>query len=254
MPNPTLLDLVQDLLSASSGDTVNSIFDTAEAEQVARIVGDCYKVLRVRLSIPEVYGLFELEASGTSTKPVYMTRPSTFQTIDWVRYDAKEAISDPSEYQNVECITLEEFLSRSNDLDPTQDFVDSGTYSVNNASVELRYRNDEAPSYFAFLSPTELVFNSYDSTVDTTLQKTKTLCYGRKSQAFSLEDTWEIPFDEAGVALLTQDSKTQLGAELHQMENALSAKKARVVMSLIEQPYRIDPYPAPYNYGRKSRK
>lgn len=254
MAKPTLLEIVQDLLSATNSDTANSIFDTVESEQIARIVGDCYEVLRVRLEIPEVYSLFELESSGNSSQPTRMKRPSVAQTIDRLQYDCRINSSDPSLFNDIKFVDLETFLDYSNQMDLTQSNVGSYTVNISNATVEVRYRKDQAPSYFTSWNTEDVLLDSIDLNLETTLQKTKSLAYGKLSNSFQLANSWVPPFVEAGIVLLKQESKTQAFAELKQTDNAGSAKKARVLMPKVIKDQWSDPYSKPYRYGRGSKK
>ena len=89
----TLLELVQNILSSMDADEVNSITDTVEAQQVAKIVRTVYMDIMERANLPEHYGLVNLQASGTTLKPVLMTVPSSVQDIIWIKYDCIASLS-----------------------------------------------------------------------------------------------------------------------------------------------------------------
>lgn len=251
----TLLEIVQDLLSSASGEEVNSIFDTVESEQFARAVKDCYEVLLATIDLPEREGLFELDASGTSLKPTLMTLPSTAESIYWVKYDGRTSTDTSSVIQDVIYLPLDKFLEMTYSLDMDDSTVSSFNTTINNATVEIRYRNDRAPTYYTTTDETTLLFDSYDSAVDSTLQKSKTLCFGKLSYSFSLTDTFVIPLAKDRVILLKQEAKTQVFSEFKQVENALSSKKARELKVVTQKnKKRIEDRRGTYTYGRRSLK
>lgn len=254
MSKPTLLEMVQDILAAGNGDTINSIFDGVESEQIARAVGDVYDVLRIKLELPETYSLFELNASTDPSKPVYMTRPSIATTIDWLKYDKKTALSDPSLMTDMRFLTLEDFLEYSYSLDGAATNVASTQIPIQNATVEIRYRTDVPPTYFTSWDTSDILFDAYASSLESTLQKSKTLAYGKLSTDFQLLDTWVAPLDEDKIVLLKQKAKTQVFTEVYQVEHGISAKNARTLEDKITRKYNDRQYASPYNFGRRTTK
>lgn len=86
MPQLTLLEMTQDILSSMSSDEVSSISDTVESLQVAKIVRNKYYDIITRTGMPENKELFQFTASGDSTKPTLMYMPSQVGNIEWVKY------------------------------------------------------------------------------------------------------------------------------------------------------------------------
>ena len=251
----TLLDVVQHLLSATSGETVNSIFDTVESEQMARIVQDCYETLLASMDFSDRFGLYELEASGTSTKPVLMSLPSSATTLEWLKYDCRTSSDTSSVMTDLKYVDLETFLSMMYSINTDEQDTESFSTTINNASVEVIYRTDRSPSIFTMYDNSKVLFDSVDTEVEVTLQKTKTLAYGRLDFSFSLTDTFVIPFDESATQLLIQDAKTQAYNELRQMENVISAKKTKELKVVIQKNKSMDGRRAShYSFGRRSIK
>ena len=72
MPKMNLITMVQNILSATNDDKVNSISDTSEAEQVASIIQSCYfDLIDDVKNWPHLKTLFQPEASGDSSKPTH---------------------------------------------------------------------------------------------------------------------------------------------------------------------------------------
>src|SRR5215467_9314249 len=86
MATQTLLQIVQTILSAMSSDEVNSIQDTTESLQVARIVESKYYDIIARGSLTLDDQLFQLVPDTNYTIPVTMKLPAGCARIDWLKY------------------------------------------------------------------------------------------------------------------------------------------------------------------------
>lgn len=86
MATQTLLNIVQNILSAMSSDEVNSIGDTVESMQVAQIVQNKYYDIVARGDLTLDNQLFQLNPSDTPNIPVLMTLPVGVSRIDWLKY------------------------------------------------------------------------------------------------------------------------------------------------------------------------
>ena len=255
MSKPTLLEIVQDILSSTSGEEVNSIFDTVESEQVARVVKDCYEVLITGSDIPEKNGLFELEASTDSGKPTLMSIPSTSQSLDWVKYDCRTSEDTESKMEDMKRVDLETFLDRMYSLSTAEDNVSSFTTTINNASVEIKYRTDVAPSYYTTYDDTNILFDAIDTDVDGVLQKEKTLCYGKLSGTFTLLDTHVLDLDSNMIVLLKQEAKAQAWSEQKLTDNARAERNSRRLMiKMSRDKFNVNHKQGYLNFGRRGAK
>jgi hypothetical protein len=82
----TLLEMVQSISASLGSDEVNSIGDTAEAQQIVNIIETVYYNMAARSELPEHQGLIQLVSSTDPLKPTLMTVPSNVTRIDWVSY------------------------------------------------------------------------------------------------------------------------------------------------------------------------
>lgn len=246
----TLLDMVQDILSAMDSDEVNSVDDTVESEQVARVIKTVYNDLITRIEFPETYDMFELNASGTSTKPTLMTKPTSIRTIKWIKYNCATLTDTDPQYKQLKELTVTDFFDRMylQDLSATE--VLSFDHTIGSDSLTVLYVNNKAPEYWCSYDDYTLLFDSYDATVDSTLQKNKTICYGLKApSAFSMTNTWEPDLDEINKQILFQEAKALAFAELKQMTHAKAERSARDQKIHLQRRF-----PSPIetaNYGRK---
>jgi hypothetical protein len=86
MAQLTLLQMVQNILSAMSSDEVNSIADTVESMQVATIIMNKYYDIVARGDLTLDCQLFQLNPSDNTASPVQMTMPAGSARIDWLQY------------------------------------------------------------------------------------------------------------------------------------------------------------------------
>jgi hypothetical protein len=236
MASYTLLDYTQAILSSLDSETVNSYSDTVESIQVANIIKTVYNDIQSRVDLPEHYDLFELNASGDNTQPVLMTRPADVSSIEWIQYDKVLLGSSDPAYRDVYFVSLDEFLRRMNSLKTTD--TTNGTFNLtqpNSDTITFIYRNNKAPDYYTTFDDATIIFDSFDSAVDTTLQKTKTRAYGKKDQAFTLNDTF-VPFLDRDLStLLLNEAKVLAFSELKQVGHDVARQWANRGWTKVQQ-------------------
>lgn len=255
----TLLELIQRILSSIKGEEVNSYDDTAESLVVRDIIKECFYNIISNQDFPEMKSLFELNASGISNKPTFMTMPAPVVGIEWVKYN-KATLEDPTaRYEYVTYLPFEEFAERMHQLDPSADNV--GSYSLDSlagGTFDVYYQNDKAPDYYTSYDDNTILFDSYDSDVDTTLQTSKSLAYGLLTHTWVDDNNATLPLDAQQYNILIKEAKVMSWMELRQTENqaaAMQARKAKIAaekkkdkVNYNHKGYYYDKFP---NYGRK---
>lgn len=251
-----LLEIVQRILSAMGSDEVNSYDDTVESSDVANIVKETYWYLVGRMDLPANHNVFKLDASGDSTKPVLMTRPSSVLDIDYIKYSSDDADGN-TEFKQIMYLPLEEFLERTLTLKESDTNVGEMEVPVNGVNFQFKFRNDLKPTYYTTLDDETIIFDSYDSSVDSTLVSSKTLCYGKLIPTFTMSDSFTPDLDAEQFQLLLNEAKTQAFFELKQVENAQSNERARKSFISTQRTKQSIPSNRPAikrtpNYGRSS--
>lgn len=219
----TLLDMVQEILSSMDSDEVNSIGDTTESMQVARIIRTAYFNIIARSNLPEHNGLFSLLSSVDPDSPTLMYRPENAARLEWIKYDKRAEETDSPFYDYVTILPLDQFFDIIHKLNPDQSNV--GSMVVN--QYTFFFTDDHAPTYCTVLDDDMVIFDSYDSTMDGTLQESKTLCYGRTHPTFSLEDTFTPSLDDQQFPLLLNEAKSLAFLELKQMSHEKAEQESR---------------------------
>lgn len=224
----TLLEMTQSILSDMDSDEVNSISDTVESLQVAGIIEDTYYYLSSVNTFPEHYEIFTLDALGDTDKPSHMKAPANVMVIEWIRYDTQTSGDTDVNYTQMQYMTPEEFVTYVSQRTSSDSNIETVTEDT---SVKLLIKNDQAPTYWTSFDDEYVVFDSFDNTVDTTMQKSKSMGYGIKMPIFSLTDTYIPDIDEHLFPLLLNEAKAQAFIDLKQMPNPTAERRARKVLN-----------------------
>ena len=224
----TLLDLTQNILSSLNSDEINSYADTVESRQVAEIIKTVYFNIITRTNLPEHKKLFTLTASGDPNKPTLMTIPNGIARVDWIKYnkggdqDTQPNVDYPH-FQYVNIVSIEQFLDWINSFSNTD--VEVGEFDL--YGFKLYFRDDKHPTYCTIIEDNNVVFDSYQSAVDNTLQSSKTLCYGKEVPQFTMSDTFIPDLDELQFPLLLNEAKSLAFLELKQVPHEKAEQESR---------------------------
>lgn len=246
----TLLTITQEILGEMGGDDVSSITDTEESEQVARHVIAVYDNLVSKENWPWMRRPIQLVASGDNTLPNYMTLPSNVKELISVRYDIRDSGATQKLYRDVHFKHPDDFLRYINGRNNTDSNVDIITDS---SGIELFIRTDTHPTYFTSFDDTTLIFDSYDSAIDTTLQanKTQALAYILLTLSLADDSTPDLPPDVERLLIEESIARAQWKErEFQDIESINAATSQRRTMS--RKAWRAGKPTRYPNYGRCS--
>ena len=222
----TLLQLVQQILASMQGDEITAIADTEESRAVALIVKENYFYITGRADLPEHNELYQLTETSSST-PTLMTMPSTSATIEWLKYNHKLTADTDNNYQYVKYMSSESFLDMLNSQNSDESFVDQYNLTINSNTFSIKHRTDKMPEWWTTWNDGQILFDSYDSTEETFLRKTKTMVYGVINPVWTHTDSAVPDLDVQQFSLLLQESKAQCFSELKQVTNTNAERKLR---------------------------
>lgn len=223
----TLLELTQNILSSMDSDEVNNINDTVESQQVVEIIKTVYDDIISRGEVKVHKTLFNLTASTDNTKPVLMTKPLTIDSIDWIKYNRIQDGDDDPSWVELRFMPLDQFMSMTQALLPSETDVASFEHTVDGFTFTFNYRTDIGPTYYSSFDDNTLIFDSYDSDVDATLQTSKTLCFGTKSLEFVQSNSFTPALQPSQFALLLNEAKSLAWTELKQTAHPKAEQTAR---------------------------
>lgn len=270
----TLLQMTQSILSSLNSDEVNSISDTTESLQVAEVIKQTYFNFITRAQLPEHYELMQLTASNDTTQPIIMYKPETMKNIDWIKYfdesepytntaehdintdlpDSAHSVDHSPQYKYITILPNQQFLDMVGGININETNVDVLNFSVGGNTYRIPYKDDKQPSYCTIFKDYYIIFDSFDATVDSTLQSSKTMCRGQFSPSWSMVDDFVPELDVGQFPLLLNEAKSLAFLELKQMAHPKAEQESKrqwnslqKTKSLAEVPSHFDQLP---DFGR----
>lgn len=248
----TLLEMTQNILNEMDSDEVNSINDTVESQQVANIIKTCFNEMISNRDWPHLRKLVQLDALADSKKPNYLKIPKGMKELVFFKYNVQRTDQTRTVLADVRYKQPDDFLryisNRNSDLesvDEIKDFSGSRLMIINNA----------APTYWTSFDDAHIVTDSYDNTVDDTLQASKTQCLAYMEPKWVHSDSAIPDLPEEAFAALEEEAKSTAFIVLKQMTNQKAEQKAaRQNRWLSRKAWRAHggiEYP---NYGRQGRR
>lgn len=219
MVKQNLLEMVQRILESLDLQVVNSISDTREAQQIARIIKETYyHLLQVR-EIKSKSNLLQLVSLSDTTHPTYLKFNDDVTNIDQFKYYRK----DEERYVDVEWMAPQEFLDRSLSLNPKLDNVETIT---DFSGIKLNVRNDKHPQYYTSFDDEYIVLDSWNKEVEHTINEQNTVVYGIKLPKFELVDTFVPDIAPQHFGYLLSKSKVNAGTEILKEYDSVEADRA----------------------------
>lgn len=169
----SLLDMVNSILSDMDSEAVNTLSDTIEANQIASVIRDTYYQMVAVRDIPEHKQLLKITAASDSTTPTEFTLEPNLKRISALSYNVDTG--GGTSWRVLSWCEPEEFLKLN-----TEGTV-VGFYKIS---------TDRMPTYYTSFDDNTIVCDSYDATIDTTLQESKVRAFGYVIPDFTMADTF----------------------------------------------------------------
>ena len=211
MPSLTLLDMTKDILSEMDSDDVNSINDTVESYQVARIIKNSFYEMIVPKHHKYYDKIFQLDGVGDSAKPTYMKLPTDVVTVEWIKYNGT----------NIDYYTPDDFLTAADALTASNTVT---TTDYDNFTFKVGTNKD--PTYYTSFDDNYIVFNSYTLTDESTLQQVNSRIKANREPAFSITDTFEPDMPIQMFPQLLAEAKSTAFAHIKQMPSQKAEQRA----------------------------
>lgn len=265
MPTPTVLDMTQEILSSMSSDEVNSIGDTTESLQVATILKRKYYDIISRASLPEHDQLIQLIPSNIPEMPVLMYVPDEVNKIEWIKYyntnpagssatpdsdyihdlnvdiqqNGNNDSNTPPNYQYVTILPITQFIDYINGFSIGDANIGSYTFTDDAngfpGNYTFLFQTDSQPRFCTVIGNKYVIFDSYDSTQDDTLQASKSMCWGQIAPTFKMEDDFIPRMDDKQYPLLINEAKALAWFELKQSAHQLANQEIKRQWSSIQK-------------------
>lgn len=245
----TLLTMTQDVLEDISGDEVNSIDDTPEAARVAKIIQGKYMAMMSNRNWPHQRQALTITPRSDSNFPTHMKIEDDLKELILINYDVSKLAATSKTYRKMKYKEIDEFIFLMNSRSTANA---NTTIITDDSGIELFILTDKAPEFFTSFNDTDLVFDSYDSGVDTTLQGSKTQAFGFVMPVFSLTDGHTIDIPTEAEAALLEQCKSTAQWKLRQIADPDAETEARRQQRwLSRKAWRVDGTTFTPDYGRK---
>lgn len=198
MAKLTLLDIVNTYMDMTDGFRVSDIDDVLESQQIASIAEKVFNdVVNDTFHGELSSDLIQLEALADTSKPNYLKVPDSVISIPETTILYNTTSGDPSAstikmtpmvYRRPQDF-LQEVGARSSNLSNSQLVTDFNGY-------QFVIQNKKAPVFFTSFDKSHLVFDSFDSDVDTTLQASKSGALVKKQRSWTQSSTYVIDLPE----------------------------------------------------------
>lgn len=218
-----LLAIVQDILSDMDGDEVNSIFDTEESEQVAKIVRSTYSAIVSHTTWPHTRRATALVPRSDSNFPTHMTLAENVKELISVRYNIASQGETRKKYFELKYLDPDDFLRKINTRNNDNEDVD---VIIDDSGIELLIRNNRYPQYYTSFDDTNVIFDAYNSEVDSTLTEDKFQAQAYIIPEFRMEDTFipDLPVD--AFSMLVEEATSKCQFKLRQFQDIKAEQEA----------------------------
>lgn len=216
----TLGQITKDILSDLDFDSVSDIAENEESLQVARIIVGVYEDMVVRFNLPSKKQLVQLEATQS---PTIMVIPEYVSRIQRIQYDKRRDAFGEADYLPVRYSTPQAFLQRATGK------WDGDRYDkiTTPDGVTLNVGNYQAPSCWTSFDNKHIIFDSYDSSLETNLQKSKTMCEAETVDVLPLVDDAVVDLDHKMLPALINRARATAFIRLKQSSDPTSEDMSR---------------------------
>jgi hypothetical protein len=251
MAKLTLLAMVQDILVSTNSDPVNSINDTPEALQVAQIISTTYNNLISNRNWPQEKRTFALDNVSDTAKPNYLQLPVDVKELVSLFYDQRRGATDRKQLEVTNYLSPEEFLHRANSLNEEKANV---TLVTDFGGATYPIRNDIPPKYWTSFDDEYIAFESYDSSVETTVQNSNSQATGYLEKGFTFSDSFVPELPTEAFASLLAEAKAEAFLILRQEMNPRVEREAQRQRTWLARKAWTAAGGVKYpNYGRKKQ-
>jgi len=220
----TLLEMVQNILSDMNSDEVNSISDTTEALQVASVIRDTYYELASNRVWPTNKQLITLTALANTTRRTHVRIPDNVAEVKDIRYNCKKSTDTGDKWKEITYLAPDDFLDLCLARDISKDNVE---YSTDISGRTLYILNDAAPTYWTTFDDEYIIFDSYDSDVDSTIQQSKIIAQGDLTPEFRMEDNYVPDLPTKAFPFFLSEAKSVSFNTIKQAPNAKEEQRSR---------------------------
>ncbi len=249
MAKLTLIEIVNDIANSLDTEPVNSIDDTVESIQIAQIVKSSYFELIANRNWPHLKRTIQLDSVADTAKPTHLQLPVLIKELLSFSYNKLKADSlTRDRFTKLDYIEPDQFLSKVNSRNLENTNV---TKVTDFGGAPIYVMNDKQPSYYTSFDDEYIVLDSYDLTIEDTLQSTNTQALVYFEPSWTQGDQFIPELPSEAFPLLIEEAKSTAFVDLKQQANAKTEQKARRQNKwLARKAWRVEGGIGYPNYGR----
>lgn len=245
----TLLQITQQILSDMNGDDVNSIFDTEEAEQVARIVVATYEAMMSNSNWANTRRVMTLTSFSDNARPTHFHIPSEIKEVGSINYDASKPGALRKQFRPVLYLDPDDFLRRLNTRDNTAPNVQVVT---DPSGIELSIINNHQPMHYTSFDDNVIVMDAFDSDKESTLQPSNMQVVAYVVPDFPLTDDSIPDLPISTYSMLIEEATSRAQWKLREFQDVKSEIEAgRQRRWAARKNWKVDRRTRYPNYGRR---
>jgi len=248
----THLSMVQDILNDMDSDEVNSVSDTVESQQVGQVIETTFFELMANKIWPHLRSLFRLDGLGNIAQPTHMKLPENVRNLDnivSIKYNQRRLTDTKDKILPVHFRSMEAFLTLTNGYDSSEATVQT---VIDTGGATIYIKNDRPPEFWTSFDDEHIIFNSFDSEVDTTLQSSKSQLVGYREVTFSQNDEFIADLPSKYFPMFLAEAKSVCFNALKQLVNEKAEQQTtRQKRYLSQQGWKANAQNRYPNYGRQ---
>lgn len=227
--------VVQEYLDSTSGFYVDSIFETDESQQVAKIAERVY--YRMLQQFPDLLFTMKdtnLDAVSDPDKPNFLLIPKQIQEIQEseIYYNVSEFDGDTLQYRKIQYVTPKQFLELTA---KRSDSTSNSRVVEGFDSNRMVIYTDRFPQYCTSFDGKYVVFDSFNSQHDTTMQASKSRVVATEQPVFLQENDFVIPIPEHLSETYLDMFLDEAYNLVYQQPNAMLSQRARSARIKLQQ-------------------
>jgi len=247
----TLLEMTQNILNSLDGEEVDSIGNTVESLQIAEEIRNTYYEYFNNIQSPFRERLIKFDAvQDPVAHPNVLRVQDSVDEFYWIKYNVQTV--DKPKYKELRYCNPKDFIeylvqhvnSKSMENLALVEDIDTG------ASYYIK--TNQEPEFWTTFDNKHIVVDSYNSSLDDTLQQSKLLAWASVIEKFKLEDSYTPPLEDHLFPMLLAEAKSAVWINYKGIPNSKEEQRSRR-QKVTNQNNRLrhrDHQPNEVNFGR----
>lgn len=223
MAKMSVLDMVQNILSAMEEDEVNSIGDTITSELVAQELRTTYYENLNLLEVPYNQQIVRFDAlQEPEDHPNVLLVPDNIVDYEWIKYNV--ATVDAPDYREVCYLEPLDFFEKI--LTTNTSGIRLNVKTIG-SDLNHTIQGDKHPQWYTVLEDRYIVFDSINNDIDDTIQNSKCMAFAQVIPEFKLEDSFVPVLRPDHFPMLLAETKSAAWINQKGVSNSKEEQRSR---------------------------